>query len=86
VSAQRPLASDGKPMRALRALVDTTAAEPATEYDVYRSCQAPGAWAPDDYHNALAALVRRELAARCPAVYRPAQWYITDAGRTLLSS
>jgi hypothetical protein len=52
VSAARPLEPDGNPMRALRALVDTTAAEPATEYDVYR----------------------------------PAQWYITDAGRALLSS
>lgn len=77
------LRADGKPMRALRSLRDSTPESPMTEWDVYRAHQVPGSWLQQAWHDALATLVKRGLAERCGGA-RPAQWFITDAGREAL--
>lgn len=76
------LKPDGKPMRALRSLHATTPANPMTEYDVWRMCRRDE-HDTSNFHGALATLVEHGLAARC-GVRRGYQWYLTDAGQTLL--
>lgn len=85
---EKPLKPSGKPMSALKALAAATAAEPMTEFDVYRACQAAAGrtssqWAQASYHDALRTLVGRGLAAKCGS-RGLGQWHITDKGREAL--
>ncbi|MDP2710811.1 MAG: hypothetical protein Q8O56_06295 [Solirubrobacteraceae bacterium] len=70
-------------MRALRALASTDITQPLTEHGVWLVCR-------DTYgsvvvwHAALATLVKRGLAARTGG-RGGYKWYITAAGRELLS-
>ena len=75
---------DGKPLRVLRILRDTSPAHPLTEYDVYRLDTPKGVTDTSRYHAALKTLVDRGLAKRC-GIPRGYQWYITDEGRAELA-
>lgn len=80
------LTATGKPMRALRTIRDSTAANPLTEYDVYRAnAGASSGWIQQTWHGALATLVKRGFAERC-GTRGLGQWFITEAGRDLLDS
>lgn len=73
-----PLKADGKPMRALRALADTTPEQPLTEYGVWLVARRY----PDEataWHSPLATLVARGLAERCGR-WGGYEWFITPAG------
>lgn len=79
----RPLTATGKPMRALRALKDTTPAQPLTEKGVWlvnRHGSAEGTM----WHGPLAQLVERGLATRSGR-RGGYEWWITDAGRAVLA-
>lgn len=77
------LAPDGKPMRALRSLVGTDSENPITEADVWRLTKRGGSDT-TTWHDALAKLVKLGLAKRCGR-RGGYQWYITDAGRDLIT-
>ena len=83
MTAAYRLKPDGKPMRALRALAETTSTHPMTEHGVrVRATRNPDTirewWGP------LATLVSRGLAERS-GVAGEYVWHITQEGRDLLT-
>lgn len=82
MTAAYRLKSDGKPMRALRALAGTTPTHPMTELGV--ACRAERIGEHTPWHRPLRALVDRSLAERS-GVRGEYMWHITREGLELLT-